>query len=277
MSRAVTESCSLPTSQESSSVGVTDYLVNTITLTAKSGLGNINIDLLKKDHEYAAVDFQAVEGRPFVSHFSYRDGKEIVRTGKVLKRNGKVRNFSNRMFDNQATVVVRMPYNGGYDLNIKVFRNGNLQMTGARSVDHGKEAANIALGSMGGNVHDVQIRLMNCNFYVSKRINREAMHIVAKDLYGMQSSFNPSIYPAVKIYYMMNQHDDGKCHANPQCTGFGPNACCKRVTLLVFSGKPNKIISSAIITGAVNKHQIDAVHSWFTNVVKKHTDTLFYM
>lgn len=257
-------------------VRVTDYFVNTMTLTAKSGLESVDLDRLKRETEEAVVGSRAEGDRPFVSHLSYRDGEEIRRTGEVLKRNGKVRRYSRRMFDNQATVVVRMPYSGGYDLNIKVFRNGNLQMTGARTAEHGKEAADVALGSMGGRVHDVRVRLMNCNFRVSKRINREAMHIVARDVYGMQSSFNPSIYPAVKIYYMINDRPDGRCPADPQCTGFGPGACCKRVTLLVFSGKSHKTTSSAIITGAVSKEQIDAVHSWFSHVVKKHAGTVLY-
>lgn len=255
-------------------VALTDYNVNTMTLTASSGLSTIDLDRLKREHSRAVGAGDGL--RPFVSHLSYRDGAEIRRTGKVLKRNGKVRNYSLRMFDNQATVVVRMPYCGGYDLNIKVFRNGNLQMTGARAVEHGLEGANVALGSSGGGVRDVRVQLMNCNFKVSRRVNRDAIHAVARDVYGMQSSFNPSIYPAVKIYFMYNSRGDGRCHGDAECTGFGAGACCKRVTLLVFSGKSSKPTSSAIITGAVTHEQIRAAHAWLRDVVTTHADLVLY-
>ena len=264
----------LPYPADASAVTLTDYNVNTMTLTASSGLETINLDLLKLEHSEAVG--VGDELRPFVSHLSYRDGTEIRRSGKVLKRNGKVRNYSVRMFDNQATVVVRMPYSGGYDLNIKVFRNGNLQMTGARAAEHGLEGANVALGSMGGGVRDVRVQLMNCNFRVSRRVNRDALHAVARDVYGMQSSFNPSIYPAVKIYFMHNAHGDGRCHGQAECTRFGRDACCKRVTLLVFSGKSTKDTSSAIITGAVTHEQIRAAHAWLSGVVARHAHLVLY-
>jgi hypothetical protein len=253
---------------------LTDYNVNTMTLTAWSGRQVIDLHRLTAEH-WGAVGVP-VEGRPFVSHFSFRDGAVIKRAGEVLKRNGKIRNYSRRMFDNQATVVVRMPYNGGYDLNIKVFRNGNLQMTGARAVEHGREGANVALGVSGGMVQDVKIQLMNCNFSISRRINRDAVHAVARDVYRMQSSFNPSIYPAVKIYFMHNAHGDGRCHEDPPCNGFGPGACCKRVTLLLFSGKSSKTSSSAIITGAVSHEQIRAAHSWLRRVLENHAHSIVY-
>lgn len=257
-------------------VAVTDYVINTMTLTAKSGRESVDMRRLREDLESRGIGHGGEGGGPYVSHFSYRDGKEIKRAGQVLKRNGKVKKYSTKMFDNQATVVVKMPDNGGYDMNIKVFRNGNLQMTGARSLDHGTRAANIALGTAGGGVHDVQVRLMNCNFYVSRRVNREAVHAVARDVYGMQSSFNPSIYPAVKIYYMINAGGQGRCPSATPCTGFGKGACCKRVTLLVFSGKSDRTTSSAIITGAVDTSQVDAAYGWFARMVVKHASAVLY-
>eukprot|EP00873_Tetraselmis_striata_P033708 jgi/Tetstr1/453972/TSEL_040891.t1 len=256
-------------------VSLTPYNVNTMTLTAASGLSSIDLDRLKAE---TAADMLKTRDpvRPFVSHLSYRDGAHIRREGCVLKRNGRVRRYSPRMFDNQATVVVRMPYHGGYDLNIKVFRNGNLQMTGARSAEEGREAANLALGTVGGSVHRVRVQLMNCNFRISRRVNRHELHAVARDVYGMQSSFNPSIYPAVKIYYMYNSHGDGRCRGDQECSGSGPDACCKRVTLLVFSGKVSKPTSSAIITGAVTHDQIQAAYGWLRRAVQAHADAVLY-
>lgn len=256
-------------------VVLTDYIVNTMTLTAKSGVECVDMRRLRGDIEGAVGDAGDAD-RPYVAHFSYRDGKEIKRAGRVLKRNGKDKKYSANMFDNQATVVVWMPHNGGYNVNIKVFSNGNLQMTGARSIEHGRDAANIALGTAGGRVHSVQIQLMNCNFYVSRRVNREAVHAVASEVYGMQSSFNPSIYPAVKIYYMINANGDGRCPSATQCTGFGKDACCKRVTLLVFSGKKEKTTSSAIITGAVEESQVDAAYGWFSRMIMNHASRVLY-
>lgn len=252
-------------------VTVTDYNVNTMTLTAKSGRERIDLAALRSMHARDAGERDARQ--PFVSHLSFQDGESVNRTGRVLKRNGRERRYSRRMFDNQATVVVRMPQHSGYFLNIKVFRNGNLQMTGARSAEEGRIGAQVALGELGGAVEDVRVQLMNCNFRVSRRVNRNAFHALAKGL-GMQSSFNPSIYPAVKVYYMINDRDDGACpnRASP-CTGFGPDACCKRVTVLVFEG--HRSYSSAIITGATTEAQVRKAHAWLARTLREHPEVTY--
>lgn len=257
-------------------ISVSDYAVNTMTLTARSGTGCVDLARLRAEQEAAAAGTTLSGDRPSVSHFSCRDGGRIVRVGRVLKRNGREKRYSDRLFDNQSTVVVRLPYHGGYYINIKIFHNGNLQMTGARSVDEAVEAANFALGSAGGSVTGATVQLMNSNFLIGRRINREELHDVATHSYGVLSSFNPSIYPGVKIYYMFNAHGDGRCRGSPACQGIGKGACCKRITLLVFSGKSNVKTSAAIITGATCHEHISAAHKWLASVVRDHARRVAY-
>jgi hypothetical protein len=245
------------------------YAVNTMTLTAKSG--HRSIDLKRLCNEATG---RIGGDSPAVTHVSFRDGRRLVRVGTVIKKNGRPRKYGHRMFDNQATIVVASHFDGEpVNVNIKVFRNGNVQMTGARSKQHGESSANAALCSYGGLVHSVDVHLMNCNFRVSHRINRDALHTIVRHEYGMISSFNPDIYPAVKIYFMYNSKKDGRCPAGG-CVGKG--GCCKRVTLLVFSGKPNRSHSSAIITGGVDTDQVDAVHAWFSRLLQSHGHRVVY-
>lgn len=260
-------------------VTVTPYVVNTMTVTAHSGRSKIDLGKLAEEQASLVdgVSASAPEALgPRISHFSYRNGKDIVRVGRVLKRNGRERRYSSKLFDNQSTVVVSLPYSGGYYINIKIFHNGNLQMTGARSVSEAVEAANVALGSAGGEVRDAAVHLMNSNFVINRRVNREELHDVASNVYGVRSSFNPSVYPGVKIYFMYNEHLDGRCRCECECSGIRKVSSCKRITLLVFSGKATVKTSAAIITGATCDEQIRAAHGWLAGLLKAHADRVVY-
>jgi hypothetical protein len=259
-----------------STLSVTAYVVNTMTVTAHSGRTKVDLGKLRLEQAERAAGDGDCASLLRVSHFSCRDGDEIVRVGRVFKRNGREKRYSSKLFDNQSTVVVRMPYDGGYYINIKIFHNGKLQMTGARTLAQAEEAANFALGSAGGAVRDATVHLMNSNFVINKRINREELHDVASNVYCVRSSFNPSVYPGVKIYFMYNQHLDGRCRCETECSGLRSPGCCKRITVLVFSGKAHVKNSAAIITGATCDEQIKATHEWLSTLLIKHAPRVVY-
>lgn len=240
---------------------ISNYSINTMTLTAKS---NLDADVIKNLKLH--VDHHTSQDKPFVAYYAIRRGDKIDKKGGIKKKNGKPRSFSERMFDNQSTVVVHMPTNGGYNLNIKIFKNGNLQMTGARSVEDGKIAAEYAMRFVNARVYDIEIRLINSNFKVSKLIDRARLHEIASDVIGVTSSFNQSIYPGVKMYYMHNASKTGKCSKDTY-----PCGCCKRVTILVF------YTGAIIITGATSVEQIDSAYEWISGVLKTYEKDVMYV
>lgn len=249
--------------------------------------------------------------------------RSVRRVGWVTKPNGRMKRYSQNVFENQATMVVRMP--SGTHTNVKLFRNGHIQMTGARSELEGVEAARAVMRAVGGSwrraaASDQQTRtsapvcappppdirggmnvcLMNSDFrLIGGKVDRQKFYEVATATYGVQSSFQPAIYPAVKCFFMWRPETgdgtdaclpypragnegrgtrpdtrptapdcDGVCplerrggHGSRGCDGKG---CCKRVTVLIFH------TGAAIVTGAVTEAQIRACHAWVSRACAEH-------
>ena len=233
-----------------------------MTLTARSGLPRLNLE---------ALDAVPVGDESGISHVSFlAPDRTVVRRGSVLKTNGRQRRFIKKLFDNQATVVARVRERRGY-VNIKLFRNGQLQMTGARSVGEGREAVSTVLAAMGHDaslVHDFAVRLMNSDFRLGFRVDRDRLYSLITDEFGLRCSYNPSVYLAVKTFYMFNEHGDGICRGD--CDGKRAGACCKKITIFVFH------TGAVIITGAVTTEQLDRAHAWITGLAKTHEHGIRY-
>jgi TATA-box binding protein (TBP) (component of TFIID and TFIIIB) len=223
------------------------------------------------------------EGSQSVIHVSMLHQRAIQRVGRVLKTNGRPKTFGSQMFDNQATVVVRCA--DDTTLNVKTFRNGNLQMTGARSVDGARAAVATVLALMAEPgapppaMSAPRVCLMNADYALRARVDRQFLYdsIVAA---GLVCSYQPSIYPAVKTYFMWHPTEAGAATESPGgragvcpasearggnggcgCGGRPAAGCCKRVTVLVF------YTGAIIITGATAREHIDAAFRWVIDFV----------
>jgi TATA-box binding protein (TBP) (component of TFIID and TFIIIB) len=224
-------------------------------------------------------------------------GQEKNRGTYPKKRRPNV--YGRKSFDNQVTLVYR--FREGYAPNIKVFRNGNIQMTGIRCPEDGHSiidsianevryiatetpaAAGITDVSM-MNPGDFKIRMINSDFSFTFRIRRKDLHtLLISSKYNTISSFQPGTYPGVKIQYFWNMNSRnrcGRCECSKPCHGRGDNATpvvvtphvegaaivaenqCKKVTISVFeSGK-------ILITGATSYTQIDEAYAYIVKVIQ---------
>jgi TATA-box binding protein (TBP) (component of TFIID and TFIIIB) len=306
---------------------VTPYTVNTMTLTAKSTVTDVDFGALFDKYgdsvREASDDLEQPGGAtasaevPRVVFIVQRGrGGEVVQAGCVRKKNGRVKRYSPNVFENQATLVVRMP--SGTHTNVKLFRNGHVQMTGSRSEKEGRMAAELVV-SMAASarsgaprpagaavVGPVNVCLMNSDFrIIGGHVDRQALYEVATDVMGVQSSFQPAIYPAVKCFYMWRpETGDGsnRCLPYPRpglagpdrgmgpdlrptaqdCDGVCPlhsaggagrgcdgKGCCKRVTILIFH------TGATIVTGGVSENQIRACHEWVASLCAAHGRKFF--
>ena len=169
-------------------------------------------------------------------------------------------------FDNQVTVVYR--FTDDYMPNAKIFRNGNIQMTGVRNVQDGsvlidKIVAQLKLiqqdmpevVSVTPTKSDYVVRMINTDFAVNMKIERRTLHEVYINKYGCICSYEPETYPGVKLHFYWNaKHpvQDGICRCLSVCNGKGNGiGNCKRVTVSTFhSGK-------ILITGANTFEQVN--------------------
>jgi len=188
---------------------------------------------------------------------------------KMLKktRKKKVR----KIFYNQSTIHVNKD---NKIINVKLFNNGKLQLTGLKKVEQGYELIEdlvkyfkkYEILKEDVQILDYQIVLINSDFDLGFEINREVLHreVIAAGIY---SSYEPCIYPGVNIKYFINENIfDGICDCSLICDGKGRangDGKCKKITIAVFkSGK-------TIITGGQNNDQLVKAHTFITTFINE--------
>jgi TATA-box binding protein (TBP) (component of TFIID and TFIIIB) len=179
-------------------------------------------------------------------------------------------------------------------INLKIFNNGRIQMTGLKRLEWGKEAVRQLITQMfemdqlseHKSMYDCKfknkkecldhidshykIALINSDFHIGYKINRDQLHNRLID-HGIFSSFEACNYPGVNIkYYINNLSNDGICHCTEFCNGKG-NGCgegdCKRVTIAVFYS------GSIIITGG-DFNQLFEAHDFICDFIEMYKDEI---
>lgn len=131
-------------------------------------------------------------------------------------------------------------------------------------------------------VGDIRVCLMNTDFALrlvrtaagaeseslAVSLDRRALYQTIIERYGVLCSFEPSIYQAVKSYFLWHpsrrpEEQTGVCPrgAAASCHAAKEACCCKRLTVLVFH------TGSCVITGCVQLDQVEAAYRWIREVV----------
>ena len=266
----------------------TEYRISTITIT---GAVNSELDLDNFfDYVQELIAENGVNKTP--DHqlgFIYGEfGKRRSTTyytsfSKKFLAQRKKEHVSKR-FDNQLTIVYK--YNTETIMNIKVFKNGNIQITGVKTisdgkkmidilVNHIKERETIAKEQTAVQTVNYKVALINSDFKVDFEIKRDKLYSTIVNHFDNKCSFEPCIYPGVKIQYFWNscnRQRDGVCRCREDCyigkgDGHGEGNC-KKITIAVFQS------GCIIITGAQNTEQIDDAYNFICAVFNAHIDTI---
>jgi len=257
---------------------VTPYRISTITVT---GSVNSCVDLSEL---YDCIDIGIGALNPSLKYVEYATNKNETNCKGQNEKKSKRKNRSTKSvtkhtkrFDNQMTLHFKkneMTY------NVKLFKNGNVQMTGVKDVQAGCQIVDDLIdlvkhygNSNGSIVQDVtmlhndglRICLMNCDFKILFNINRDVLHKVLLDD-GYTCTFEPCIYQGVKLsYFMSDSATNGKCNCKVRCSGKGKKSHCTRITIAFFQS------GSVTINGAKNMSQLDLIHNFVTDTMREYS------
>ena len=206
---------------------------------------------------------------------------------KKQKRKSRVPK-KQKSFFNQVTLHV----NCNKIVNLKLFNNGKIQMTGLKYETLGEKVLQSLLPhlqELDTQSDDTQsdtkilshnqqltyepfnIVLINSDFSIGYKVKRELVHREIVDA-GMYSSYEPCIYPGVNIKYYYNQDtDNGICQCNLMCNGKGNgcgDGCCKKVTIVVFMS------GQIIITGARSRDQLELSYNFISKFINSKKELL---
>lgn len=196
------------------------------------------------------------------------------------------RRVSDKTFFNQSTVVVRKATNSEKtkfkEVNIKLFANGGVQMTGIPAEDFAKSTLEWLLSELveikptffeaDPELQKFKVQLINSDYSIALPVKRDILHSILTREYGLFSTFEGTIYQGVNTkYYYNEEHPDpsrpGICLCSKRCkgqgSGIGPGQC-KRITMSIFQ------TGRIIITGARFMKQIDEAYDFLNKVLRTH-------
>jgi TATA-box binding protein (TBP) (component of TFIID and TFIIIB) len=257
----------------------THYKISTITATGSLPFESINLEQLYNAIPITEPDVNN-DGGGF-SYIEYGEKKAAVfakgfHKKMVITRRKKK---NSKRFDNQATVIIWMSNADGSitRTNMKVFKNANVQMTGLKTINQGKEAIQFMSKHLSQTTQfkakekpnaNYRIRLINSDYKLGIEIKRDILDKIVQD-YNIFCNYEPCIYPGVKIQYCYNQKNEannGVCNCSKKCNGKGQgqgDGDCKRVTISVFQS------GCVIITGAQSTAQIDEAYLFINELIEK--------
>jgi len=207
-------------------------------------------------------------------------GSEINK-GFNDKKLSKKKLESKKYFYNQLTLHIHNSLKKNKRVNVKIFNNGRIQMTGINSDLVGSTTMEIVLKEFIQlsnkcdifsdinilQIGDLETVLINSDFDIHHEVDRESLHRSIVDN-GYLSSYEPCNYPGVNIKYYYNpcKRNFGICDCEKPCNGKGLNDTCKKITIAVF--KSGKII----ITGGRSKYHIQTAYEFITEFIQENKE-----
>lgn len=279
----------------------TPYRISTITCNADIGNG-INLDLSILFENLQVVDFNDINAVGIVWAQYLKENQDINKGVYPKKRRKSKKNIVKKnRFDNQITIIYR--FNEKYIPNIKIFKNGNIQLTGIKDVKDTETIVRHIIEQL-KNIYEVnkklivdytegyvlnlqyqnfKIRMINTDFKIYNdpefqngfEIRRKEIHkLFISDRYKNKCSFQPGIYQGVKLEYFWNANDtvkDGLCKCPTHCYGKGNGmqiGNCKKVTGALFES------GSVLITGGITFQQVSDTYAYICRFLQENKDAI---
>ena len=232
------------------------------TMTYISNL-NTEIDLKRL---FDAVDID--------EDLKYIEFGALNQKGQKSSKSSNSRKIQKKFFYNQITAHIFE----GKIVNVKIFNNGKIQMTGIKNEEQGINTLNKVVSKLKNLDKDLletiltnqdltlekgKIAMINTDFDCGFKVKREVLQRLVTDK-GYYSSFEPTIYPGVNIKYYFNKdkQNTGICNCEGKCNGKGKDGFCKKITVAVFnSGK-------IIITGGQSYEQLNTAYDFIHNILE---------
>lgn len=188
-----------------------------------------------------------------------------------------------RSFFNQATIYVKTTL--GKVINIKLFTNGNTQMTGLKTEKDGLDALQflinylknydkLLVGDLSNIVYN-RYKIVNINntFNLYFKIDRKKFYEILIDKTNLYISHDRQRCAGILIYYNYNCNNtkkDGICRCMKElnCKGKGLNGTCKLCTINIFeSGK-------GLVTGVNSMVQAYEAYNFIKNIINENNKNI---
>lgn len=247
--------------------------VSISTMCASGKLGtNINIQNIKNYLPLSIDDILTVK-------INKQDIRTLVEEKKKKRRTKRKASVSNNPFYNQITLVIRInegPYEHIYDeplLNIKLFQNGSIQISGLKNIEFANRALNKLIYCLGQSKGKFINNIINEITFVAEP---SAMTITHFNIYMINSNYmvnlmidRSKLYKLLLMKRVKAQYE--KCVRACVTVKYIPkieNPEEKDISIFIFEK------GNIIITGARNCHHIIDTYHYINRILLEHVDDI---
>lgn len=254
--------------------------ISTITITAKLNSG---IDLrIFSMHVPLHVDgIMSVKYGNKIDTTTNRSISDIEKHTKKVSKTKKKRNFIN-----QATVRIYPDRSTNNCINVKIFRNGSIQLTGCKCMEDCYDVIDKLIMIMmtpiivnddkivfleePSQLHlsDVCIRMINSNFKLNYRVDKDKLYSILrtnhhmsthnKEIGYVECKYNP-LHACVNIKHLYKPVND-----DPDAVVHKSKSHPHKISIFVFQ------TGSIIITGAKNMHHVISSYKYINKILEKY-------
>jgi TATA-box binding protein (TBP) (component of TFIID and TFIIIB) len=254
---------------------ITEPRVSTITTTAQLG----TLVALEPLYEQLRIIeyWDLTDG---VLKVEYKDSAGEFHTKGTTFKDIMLKGKPKKSFFNQLTMVVRREVSPlqWKEVNVKLFRNGGVQLTGVRSPEMAADvlrwllehvrATCTGVFAVPPTIHKEQVQLVNTDFSIGAKIHREALFKLLTKKYKLRATYESAFYQGVNTKYFYNKQRPalvlpGLCGCPVLCKGGGDGETlgeCKKITISPFQ------TGQVIITGARTMEQITETYEYVKRI-----------
>ena len=215
-----------------------------------------------------------------MENLSIVENESLKKQGKTTKKK------ENEHFYNSCSIIIKSAVNEKC-VNVKLFNNGKITMTGAKKEMDGYNACCILLDEIKKDtslflefekidfsnikIAGYQITMINSDFNTNFKIDLlSLLNILNSNDTSLFTKFNPEKYRGLIIGFYWNTHkekQDGKCMCKNKCKGKGNgngDGNCKKITISTFKS------GSIIITGGRLVKQVEDAYAFINELLTDH-------
>ena len=232
-----------------------DVIINTITIICNVDI-NFNVANIAK---YVDMSLDTIKK---VSHG--RTGDTLTNRNLEFKKRIKISNKNKKVFFNQVSLSVMVPSKKKKPINVKLFSNGSIQMTGCKIIENAVDAIEVIFQELNKvkaiidpntlkiiekpfcdrpeNLKLSSIKTINIAMIVSKflfpiKINRQNLYELFQK-FGLECTYEPELHASVDLKYLTGD---------------------KKISVFIFEK------GAIVITGARNCVQIKDAYDFVNN------------
>ncbi len=243
-------------------------------------------DKLKNEYYYTENIIKQIHN-PDARRIKFKDERKItvgISKKDILNSRSRVKNA----FYNCFAIILRFLYEDKFkEIHVKIFNTGKLEIPGILNIEILNIVKNMILSLLNKHISNIYFIesnennnvLINSNFNCGFFLNRDKLHVIIKNKYGIDTSYDPCSYPGIKCkFYFNNNYGNDEKVQKGKISNEDKNL---KMSELIDSKKYTEVsfmifrTGSCLIIGNCSEDKLYFIYNFIKNILHAEYNTIF--